>query len=82
MKNEICEKYYIAQTKGEIKRLGLKVPHFCSLQKGHHGPHMCPGRGMHQFKDGGMHDTPLHFELQTPSRSPDQRVAVSRGVYR
>ena len=65
MDNEICDKYYIAQTKAEAEKLGVKVPHFCTLLKGHSGPHMCPGRRLHNPTDGGQHETPLHFESGT-----------------
>jgi hypothetical protein len=79
MKNRVCDKYYIAQTKGEAKKLGLKEPHFCSLEKGHKGPHVCPGKGMHNSKGGGAHETPFHFEVRTPSM-PRNRVVFPRSV--
>lgn len=82
MNNRVCDKYYVAQTRGEAKKLGVKVAHFCSLQKGHGGPHMCPGRRMHDPKMGGMHETPLHFDLQTPPVLRNLRATVPRVAYR
>lgn len=81
MNNKVCDKYYIAQTRGEAKKLGLKEPHFCSLPKGHNGPHVCPGRSMHRPEADGIHKTPLYFELKAPPVSRGLRVEISRNVY-
>ncbi len=80
MNKELCDKYYMAQTKEEARELGLKVAHFCALQKGHEGHHVCFGGVAHRPEEGGTHITPLNFELGNVSMPSSYDVLTSKAV--
>jgi hypothetical protein len=76
----VCDKYYIAQNRKDAAELGWGVPHFCYLEKGHNGHHICPGGRMHTSEEGGIHKAQLHFELQGSPASRSMRIISSKSL--